>query len=262
VSSVSLLQPGPIARIVLNRPERKNALDTAAWQELQAALAAVAADPSVRVLILTGAGGNFSAGADVGGASTSSHPTQLERMEWFNEIVLAIHRLSVPTIAQVDGLAVGIGMNIALACDFVIASQRARFAQIFIKRALSVDGGGSWLLPRLVGPQRAKAMCLLGDMFTADIALDLGVVTRVVAENELDHVVADLAERLCGHSRLAMAQTKRLLDEAMDLNLEQAMQNEARAQAINVGSDDFAAAIAQFRRDSSSAENAMKAGRG
>jgi 2-(1,2-epoxy-1,2-dihydrophenyl)acetyl-CoA isomerase len=243
---VVLTLDGSVARIVLNRPERKNALDTSAWRGLERALATVAGSADVRILILSGAGGNFSAGADVSGDSTPSHPTQLERMEWFNQVVLALHRLPIPTIAKVDGLAVGVGMNLALACDFVIASRRARFSQIFIKRALSVDGGGSWLLPRLVGLQRAKAMCLKGDMFDADSAAEMGVVSWVVEADRLDQEVNELAETLCNNSRLAMAQTKRLLNEAGDLDLEQAMQNEARAQAINVASEEFAAAIAQF----------------
>jgi enoyl-CoA hydratase/carnithine racemase len=246
VDSVVLTLDGSVARIELNRPDRKNALDTSAWRALQQALAAVSTSGEVRILIMSGAGGNFSAGADVSGDSAPSHPTQLERMEWFNEVVLALHRLTIPTIAKVDGLAIGIGMNLALACDFVIASDRARFSQIFIKRALSVDGGGSWLLPRIVGLQRAKALCMLGDMIGAHSAAEMGLVSWVVEADRLDKTVDELAETLCKNSRLAMAQTKRLLNEAGDLDLEQAMQNEARAQAINVASDEFAAAIARF----------------
>lgn len=248
MSVVQLQGSGPVARIVLNRPERKNAIDTATWTQLQDAVSAVADDDEVRVVVLTGAGGNFSAGVDIGGGDGGpSHRTQLERMQWFNDIVLAVHRLRIPTIAQVDGLAVGIGMNIALACDFVVASDRARFSEIFIKRALSVDGGGTWLLPRLVGMKRAKALCLLGDMVSAADAKEMGLVTEVVAAEELTGAVDDLAARLVKKSRLALAQTKRLLDEALSLTLEQAMENEARAQAINVASDDFTAAMEQFR---------------
>lgn len=248
MSVVQLQRSGPVARIVLNRPERKNAIDTATWAHLQDALSAVAGDEDVRVVVLTGAGGNFSAGVDIGGGEEPSHRTQLERMQWFNDIILAVHRLRIPTIAQVDGLAVGIGMNIALACDFVVASDRARFSEIFIKRALSVDGGGTWLLPRLVGMKRAKALCLLGDMVSAADAKEMGLVTEVVAAEGLTGKVDDLAARLVKKSRLALAQTKRLLDEALSLTLEQAMENEARAQAINVASDDFTAAMEQFRR--------------
>lgn len=248
MSAVQLERSGAVARIVLNRPERKNSLDTASWALLQDAVTAVAGDDDIRVLLLSGAGGNFSAGADMGGGDGPSHRTQLERMQWFNEIVLAVHRLRIPTIAQVDGLAVGIGMNLALACDFVVASDRARFSEIFIKRALSVDGGGSWLLPRLVGIKRAKALCLLGDLVPAAEAKEFGLVTDVVPADELPQAVDDLAARLAASSRLALAQTKRLLDDGLSLTLEQALENEARAQAINVASEDFAAAIEQFRR--------------
>ncbi|MFE3851717.1 enoyl-CoA hydratase/isomerase family protein [Streptomyces griseorubiginosus] len=249
MSVVRLQRSGPVARIVLNRPDRKNALDTTAWALLQEAVSAVAADEDVRVLILTGAGDDFSAGADIGGGDDGpSHRTQLERMQWFNEIVLAVHRLRIPTIAQVDGLAVGIGMNIALACDFVVASDRARFSEIFVKRALSVDGGGSWLLPRLVGIRRAKALCLLGDLIPATEAMTMGLVTEVVPAAELPKAVDDLAARLATRSRPALAHTKRLLDEGLSLTLEQALENEARAQAINVAGEDFSAAMQQFRR--------------
>lgn len=260
MSVIQLQRSGPVARIVLNRPDRKNAIDTLTWARLQDAVSTVAGDNEVRVLVLTGAGDNFSAGADIGGTDGPgpSHRTQLERMQWFNDIVLAVHRLRIPTIAQVDGLAVGIGMNLALACDFVLASDRARFSEIFIKRALSVDGGGSWLLPRLVGVRRAKALCLLGDLIPADEARAMGLVTDVVAAAELPEAVDQLAARLASNSPLAMAQTKRLLDEALSLTLEQALENEARAQAINVASDDFSGAMEHFRRAAREKETVKK----
>lgn len=262
---MQLCRSGPVATIVLNRPERKNAIDTAAWVQLQEAVHAVAEDDDIRVLVLTGAGGNFSAGADLGGGEDSRrHRTQLERMQWFNDIVLSIHALRIPTIARVDGLAIGIGMNIALACDFVVATDRARFSEIFIKRALSVDGGGSWLLPRLVGLHRAKALCLLGDMISAAEAHDLGLVTYIVAPESLTSTVDDLAARLSAKSRLALAQTKRLLDEGLSLTLEQALENEARAQAINIASEDFKIAMEQFRSTTTetSATNGKSAANG
>ena len=246
MSEVEWRQADGCARLVLNRPERKNAIDTATWSQLQERLAAVANDPDVRALVITGAGANFSAGADISGGAPS-HRTQLERMEWFNQVILALHRLPIPTVAQVDGVAFGVGMNLAIGCDFVIASDRARFSEIFVKRALSVDGGGSWILPRLVGVRRAKLLCLLAETISAEEALDFGLVTKVVPSFDLETEVEHLVERLVASPRLALVQTKRLIDEAMSLTLEQAMQNEARAQAINVASDDFAEAVAGFR---------------
>ncbi|GAA4730057.1 enoyl-CoA hydratase-related protein [Nocardioides endophyticus] len=234
------------AKLVLNRPERKNAIDTATWHRLQKTLDAIAEDTTVNAVVITGAGANFSAGADISGGS-SSHRTQLERMEWFNKVILALHRLPIPTIAQVDGVAFGVGMNLAIGCDFVIASDRARFSEVFVKRALSVDGGGSWMLPRLVGVRRAKLLCLLADTISADEALDMGLLTKVVDAEELDAEVDKLAARLVASPRLALVQTKRLIDEGLTLTLEQAMENEARAQALNVASDDFSAAMAAFR---------------
>lgn len=239
-----------IGTLVLNRPHRKNAIDTATWQGLQTVLESVVNDPAVRVLIVRGAGTDFSAGADISGGP-SSHATQLERMQWFNRIISALHNLPIPTIAQVDGVAFGVGMNLAIGCDFVVASDRARFSEVFVKRALSVDGGGSWLLPRQVGIRAAKRLCLLADAITAAEAERIGLVTSVVAPEELEAEVGAIASRLAATSRLALVQTKRLLDEALTATFEQALENEARAQAINVASQDFADAMEEFRRASS-----------
>ena len=258
MTEVEWRQADGYARLVLNRPERKNAIDTATWSQLQEKLATIAHDPDIRALVITGAGANFSAGADIAGGAPS-HRTQVERMEWFNEVILALHRLPIPTVAQVDGIAYGVGMNLAIGCDFVVASDRARFSEIFVKRALSVDGGGSWMLPRLVGVRRAKLLCLLADTISAAEALEFGLVSKVVPASELQAEVDKLAERLAASPRLALVQTKRLIDEAMTLTLEQAMQNEARAQAINVASDDFAVAMATFRSGQSTNETAVRA---
>ncbi len=122
-------------------------------------------------------------------------------MQEVNEACLAVHRMRVPVICRVDGYAVGAGMNLALADDFVIASDRARFAQIFVKRGLSVDFGGSWLLPRLVGLHRAKEMVLLGEMIDAAALHGLGIVRQVVPPEELDAAVAVLAEQLAAGPR-------------------------------------------------------------
>jgi 2-(1,2-epoxy-1,2-dihydrophenyl)acetyl-CoA isomerase len=246
MAEVELLRSDGYATLELNRPDRKNAIDTETWRQLDRTLDSIANDETLKALVVTGRGGNFSAGADMTGGP-SSHPTQLERMEWFNSIILKLHRLPVPTIAQVDGVAIGVGMNLALGCDFLIASDRARFSEIFVKRALSVDGGGSWLLPRLVGARRAKQLCMLAESLSAAEALALGLVSEVVAVQDLDGAVESLVSRLVASPRLAVRQTKRLIDEAMTLTLEQAMQNEARAQAINVVGEDFAAAVAEFR---------------
>lgn len=241
-----------IARIVLNRPDKKNAIDTRMWAELERALGDVRRNPDVRVLVLSAAGNDFCVGADLSSAEASgnelgvSHRTQLERMQWINSVVLSLRALKIPTIARVDGLAVGIGMNLAMCCDFVVASERARFSEIFIRRALTVDGGGSWLLPRLAGIRQAKRLCMLGEMISADEALRLGLVTAVTDVEALDGAVETLVGKLVSYSRTALAQTKSLLDDSYDSTFEQSLDSEARVQSLNVAGDDFKAAVAAF----------------
>src|SRR4051812_42245461 len=157
-----------VARITLNKPERKNAIDASMWRSLAEVLAAVRDDPDVRVVVLSGAGGEFCAGADVAKSKHDEHP--IPRLRRIGDVALALYELPMPVIASVDGVAAGAGCNMALACDLVIASTRSRFTEIFTRRGLSIDFGGSWLLPRIVGMQQAKRLALLADVIGADEA--------------------------------------------------------------------------------------------
>jgi enoyl-CoA hydratase/carnithine racemase len=131
-------------------------------------------------------------------------------MRLISETCLALYDLPIPTIARVDDVAVGAGMNMALACDFVIVTERARFSEIFIKRGLSPDVGGSWILPRLIGLHRAKQLVLLGDVIGAAEADRLGLVHKVVPAAQLDGAVSALAERLKTAPAMAVSLSKRL----------------------------------------------------
>ncbi|MCR5978406.1 enoyl-CoA hydratase [Gordonia jinghuaiqii] len=249
-SRVEVTVDNGLARVTLNRPEKKNAIGTEMWSALEEALAEIRNCSEVRVLILAGAGDTFCAGADLSSdqaqGKASTHRSQHERMQWFNTVVAELASLTVPTIAAVDGAAVGIGMNLALSCDFVIASERARFCEIFIRRALSVDGGGSWTLPRLVGMRKAKELCMLGESITASEALELGLVYRVVGVDALEASVDDLANRLRGFSPSALASTKALLNDSFSSSYSQALEAEARLQALNIAGPDFQAAVRAF----------------
>lgn len=232
-----------IATITLNRPRVKNAMTWAGWSQLRDAVRSVD-QVEDRVVVVTGAGGDFCAGANLAGPSTGGQ--QIDDMRLINDTCLALHRLAVPTIARVDGVAVGAGMNLALVCDFVVASTRARFSQIFVQRALSVDFGGSWLLPRLVGQRRAKELVLLGDIIDAGQADDIGLLHKLVDPDKLDGAVSELADRLASGPRLALAASKALLNGAFDVTLERALDEEARAQTINAASPDAAEALDAF----------------
>ena len=235
---------GGVRTLTLNRPHRRNAIDAELWDALRDALTAVRGDPGVRAVVLTGAGGAFCAGADISGGVTGTHP--MVKIRPLNDVALLLHELPVPTIAKVTGVAVGAGWNLALGCDLVVATPGARFSQIFARRGLSVDCGGSWLLPRLVGMQQAKRLALLADMIDADEAYRLNLVTWVVAAEEIDAYVTDLGARLASGPPVALALTKALLHEGADRTLRDTLAGEARAQAVNFAGADVPEAYAAF----------------
>ncbi|GAA3942403.1 enoyl-CoA hydratase/isomerase family protein [Actinomadura viridis] len=235
---------GAIATLTLNRPSRKNAIDDAGWRLLAATLDDLAADDAVRAVVVTGAGGNFCAGADLGGQSRDEHPAA--RMRRVGAIAAALSELPKPVIAQVEGIAAGAGWNLALACDFVVASPCARFSQIFARRGLSIDFGGSWILPRLAGLQQAKRLTMLAEMIGAAEARELGLVTWVKPEDELAGFVTELAGRLAALPPVALAQSKALLHQGAAQTLREAIDNETRAQMVNLATEDVPAAFRAF----------------
>ncbi|MFF2508158.1 enoyl-CoA hydratase/isomerase family protein [Streptomyces sp. NPDC058067] len=239
-----------VLTLTLNRPRRKNAVNGELWTALGDALTEAGTDPRVRAVVLTGAGGDFCAGADLSPGSTRSGdaapPHPMDRMRKINDVALRLHELPKPTVAKVDGVAVGAGWNLALGCDLVVATPRARFSQIFARRGLSLDFGGSWQLPRLVGLQQAKRLALLAEMIDADEAHRLGLVTWLVGLPELDKFVADLGRRLAAGPPVAQAQNKALLNEGADRTLRDALASEARAQVVNFATEDAPAAYTAF----------------
>ncbi|NBE53638.1 enoyl-CoA hydratase/isomerase family protein [Streptomyces boluensis] len=236
-----------VLTLTLNRPRRKNAITPELWTALGRALADAGDDPTVRAVVLTGAGGEFSAGADLSPKDDDAPPPHpLGRMRKLNDVALLLHELPKPTVAKVDGVAVGAGWNLALGCDLVVATPRARFSQIFARRGLSLDFGGSWQLPRLVGLQQAKRLALLAEMIDAAEAHRLGLVTWLVEPDGLDAFVTDLGNRLAAGPPVAQAQNKALLNEGTDRTLRDALASEARAQAVNFATEDAPAAFAAF----------------
>jgi enoyl-CoA hydratase/carnithine racemase len=232
-----------VRTLTLNRPHRRNAINPELWVALRDSLQEVRDTPTVRAVIVTGAGGAFCSGADLAEIS-DAHPTA--KMRLLTDVALLLHELPVPTIAQVNGVAVGAGWNLALGCDFVVATPGSTFSQIFSRRGLSLDLGGSWLLPKLVGLQQAKRLALLAETVDAEQARNLNLVTWVVPEAEIDGYVDDLADRLVAGPPVALAQTKALLNEGADRTLRDALANEARAQAVNFGTADAPEAYAAF----------------
>ena len=234
-----------VVTVTLNRPEKRNALNPQMALELLETFRAIAARPEDRVLVLTGAGDGFCSGADLtGGEERGTHA--LVYMRSIGALALALQTLPKPTIAKVRGVAAGAGCNMALACDLVVASDEARFTQIFVKRGMVVDFGGSWLLPRLIGMQRAKELAFFGDFVSAADAQGLGLVNRVLADGELDAFVDEWAERLAAGPPLALSMTKSLLSHSFETSIEQALEDEARCQALCISTKDTREAITAF----------------
>jgi 2-(1,2-epoxy-1,2-dihydrophenyl)acetyl-CoA isomerase len=238
---------GGIVTVTLNRPEKKNAANDQMWVELMAVFTEVADRADDRVLVITGApeSGAFCSGADLSSTDSLTR-SGLARMRHIGSVALALHRLPKPTIAKVNGVAAGAGCNLALGCDLIVASDAARFSEIFARRGLSLDFGGSWLLPRIVGLHKAKELALLAEVISAAEAERLGLVNRVVPAAELDAFVDDWARRLAAGPPLALSMTKTMLNNSLMVSMDQALEDEARSQSVNFSTKDFTEAIRAF----------------
>ena len=238
-----------VVTVTMNRPERKNAANGAMLRELRTTFEEIEDNPEDRCMVLTGAGGAFCSGADLSdpsGPATDPTRSGLSRMRRLGDVALALHHISKPTIAKVDGFAVGAGLSLALGCDLIVCSDRAKLSMIFSRRGLVLDNGASWLLPRLVGMAKAKEIALFGGMWSGEEAAAMGLVNRVLALDELDAFVDDWASTLAAGPPLALSMTKTLLHASSMASMEQAVEDEARCQALNFSTQDTAEAMAAF----------------
>ncbi|NBV82123.1 MAG: enoyl-CoA hydratase [Actinobacteria bacterium] len=247
MADIEVTRDGGVATVTINRPQRKNAVTGDMWGQLAETFRTLSADAEVRCVVITGAGGEFCSGADLSARSASGRPVhQLAAMRSVNDAALSLHRMPQPTIAKVRGVAVGAGCNLALGCDLVVAGETARFSEIFAKRGLSLDFGGSWLLPRRIGMHRAKELALFGDIISSSEARDLGLVNRVLPDGELDAFVDGWARRLAAGPPIALALTKRMLNNALNVTMEEALDDEGAAQTVNFGTKDTLEAMEAF----------------
>jgi 2-(1,2-epoxy-1,2-dihydrophenyl)acetyl-CoA isomerase len=239
---------GPVATLTLDRPEALNALTVAVKFALREALERIAADRTVRVVILTGAGRAFCAGQDLAERDLpDAAPLDVELRERYNPIIRALRSMGQPVIAAVNGVAAGAGASLAFACDLRIAADDARFILAFGRIGLVPDSGATWFLPRLVGAARAAEMTLVGDPVDAEEALRIGLVSRVVPADQLLVEARELADRIAAGAPLAMALTKGALERAATIDLETALEGEAKLQGIAGASADHAEGLAAFR---------------
>jgi 2-(1,2-epoxy-1,2-dihydrophenyl)acetyl-CoA isomerase len=247
VETLQVERADGVVTITLDRPRVKNAMNRVLWEELLGLLGEIAENPQDRAVVITGAGGDFCSGADLAGGGPFEGPNHASfTMSWINQVPLALHRLPKPTIAKVRGVAAGAGLNLALGCDLIVAGEGARFSEIFARRGLTLDFGGSWLLPRLIGLHKAKELAFFGDVIDAVEAERLGLVNRVVPDAELDAFVAGWAGRLAKGAPVALAQTKRLLNESVQRSMAEALDAEGAGQLIAIGTKDVKEAVRAF----------------
>lgn len=237
-----------IKRITINRPERRNSVDIETVELLHEAIQRSAEDES-KVVILTGAGDSFCAGADLQATSErdiKNIDVTASLRQHTNPTILAMRSLPKPIIARVHGHAVGVGCNYALACDILIASEQAKFGQVFVKIGLMPDGGSTFFLPRTVGYAKAFELMATGDIISAHEALALGLVNRVVPFEELDTTVTAMAARLSRAAPIALRKIKEGLNHGLNSDLASALDFEAVNQDACFHSEDFMEGVKAF----------------
>ncbi|MFI6285984.1 enoyl-CoA hydratase/isomerase family protein [Streptomyces sp. NPDC051018] len=240
-----------VSWITLNRPEAMNAVTWDQRERIIALLGTASRDPEVRAVVIGATGRGFCAGADLRGSPQAGR----ERIagdvartirQGAQRFIGAVLDCEKPVIAAVNGTAAGIGAHLAFACDLVLAAEPARFIEVFVRRGLVPDGGGAYLLPRLIGPQRAKELMFFGDSLPAAEAQRLGLVNRVVAPDELEKTAREWAERLAQGPTRALALTKQLVNASLESDRVTAFAAEAAAQEINMTTRDANEGVTSF----------------
>jgi len=232
-----------VVTLLLNRPSRKNGLTAALVDALIDELHRIAVDPEDRVVIVAGNGDSFCSGMDL---AEPPRPDELTFMRRVGQLCNDLFGLSKPTIAKVRGAAFGFGANFALCCDLVLASADATFGEVFVERGLSVDGGGSWSLPRRVGLAKAKELLLLGQRVSGTEAAEMGLINRAVADTELDALCDDWAGKLAAGPPRAQSTIKALLNSSFHSSFAGAVEAEAVAQSLSFRSEEAAEGIRAF----------------
>lgn len=243
--TLSWAEEGRVATVTLQRPEKKNAMSWQMFLEIADVFDRASADPDVRCLVITGSGGSFCSGADLTDpANAVTSPFELkDRMAKVHRIAHSVITCSKPTIALVTGIAAGAGCNLALGCDLVVGTREAAFAELFVKRGLVVDFGGSWALTRALPLHKAKEMALLGETISAEEADRLGLLNRLVDADEADAVVKDLSSRLAALPPRSVSMIKENLNRATEQTLEQTLDAESLTQSLAFASEDTREAV-------------------
>ncbi len=250
-SELLVTTQGAVRILTMNRPQTKNGLTLELLSAMLEALKSVESDPSIRAVVLTGKGDAFSSGLDFraamhlvqAGGADFAQQTEHRLRNYFHAVIRALTNLPKPVIAYLDGVAAGFGCDLALACDLRIGTKKARFGEIFIKRGLMPDGGGTYTLPRLVGLGRAFDLMFTGDMVEAEEAQRIGLLSRVI-EGEAEALA--FAERIAAGPPLVIAEIKKAVYKGLGQNLSDALENEVQGQVKLLRSQDFVEGVSAF----------------
>jgi 2-(1,2-epoxy-1,2-dihydrophenyl)acetyl-CoA isomerase len=246
---ILLARDNGLATITLNAPDRLNAVSRKMIAEIKQCWEELAADTSVRAVLLTGAGRGFCAGADLADpdrdmSATADAGAALEK--FFNPVIRAMRALPKPIVSAVNGVAAGVGMSFALASDIAVAGKSASFLQAFARIGLLPDGGSTWFLPRLVGDQRARALAMLAPQISAEQATQWGLIWEVVEDEALMPTATEIARKLAEGPTLALARIKEALNQSSANDLSQQLDLERDSQRVLGKSDDFKEGVAAF----------------
>jgi 2-(1,2-epoxy-1,2-dihydrophenyl)acetyl-CoA isomerase len=250
MKEVIVERKGPVEVITLNRPEKLNALSLGMVLQMERVFRALDQDDGVRAVVLTGAGKSFCGGADIsgpGGREDAATPLGMRiTARAYCAMINAMFDLEKPIIGAIAGDAAGGGCNFALSCDLLVASEDARFIQVFVRRGLVADCGGTFHLPRLIGVNRAKQLMFSGEPLTAARALELGVVAKVVPREELTKAAMEAAVNLAEGPTRAIGMIKTMLNKSFESDLETCLDREATMQGIAVSTNDVIEGITAF----------------
>jgi 2-(1,2-epoxy-1,2-dihydrophenyl)acetyl-CoA isomerase len=247
--AIQLTIENQVALITLNRPDARNAVNDEMREELLTVLTDARTNPEMRAVVLTGSGKGFCTGADLsrrGGGPTGPGAAREMMRTRSQRLIRAVWDLEKPVIAAVNGVAAGLGAHLALACDLVIAAADARFIEVFVRRGLAIDAGGAYLLPRLIGLAKAKELVFFGDDVSADEALRIGLVNKVVPADGLQAAAREWAERAATGPTFAIGMSKRLLNRSLESDMETAFDEEALVQSLVTQSEDTKEGLLAF----------------
>lgn len=244
---ITLELRGSVAVMTLDNTAARNALTPDMRREMERVVYQVRDDDSIRALVITGAGDAFCSGGDIKTFGSTGALAMRDRLRQQHRVTLALYGLEKPVVVAVNGVAFGVGFNVALLGDVILASSTARFCQSYSKVGMIPDGGGLYLLARIVGTQRAKEMVLLADVIDAEHAKQLGIVRAVFSPEILMDEAMGLAERLAAGPTRAFGLDKALLARGLSMNLEEFLELEASAEAVIMQSEDHVNAVDAFR---------------